>query len=193
MRFSGGLAHCTFPSIQIPAPTVPNCSLNTSQVLGVLIIQIAPYSAHSIRWDKSAPNFLIPNGCLFLLLFSSNRPAFPHFLSACNELRNQIVASASQNAATTVFHLQSLFVLHFLGDIALNSEYSLHLQASLHSIYRPQYIYGSQQAGRQTQSHTQMHTRRHTTLQSSDNPKACLLYIEQSRWCTLNVPVQRLI
>ena len=187
-RFIGGSAHCTFPSIQIPAPTVPNCSLNSSQLLGVLIIQTAPSSVYSTRWDKSAPNFPIPSGCLFLLLFSSNIPAFPHFLFACNELQNQIVASTSQNAATTVLHLQSPFVSHFLGDTALNSEYSLHLQASLHSMYKPQYTYGSQQAGRQTQSHTQMHTRRHTTLQSSDNPKACLLSTEQSRWCTLSVP-----
>ena len=77
--------------------------------------------------------------------------------------RRRPVASASQNAATTVLHLQSPFVSHFLGDTALNSEYSLHLQASLHSMYRPQYTYGSQQAGRQTHSHTQSeHAQTHT-------------------------------
>ena len=91
-----------------------------------------------------------------------------------------------------MLHLQSPFVSHFLGDTALNSEYSLHLQASLHSIYRPQYTYGSQQAGRQTHSHTQSEhaqTHTHTTADAARIPNVRSSTTERSKCVCVSVRV----
>ena len=180
-RFIGGSAHCTFPSLQIPASTVQNYSLFSSQLLGGVITQILPLRPHSTRLGQSAPNFPISNGCLFLLLFSSNRPAFPHFLSACNKLRNQIVAGGSQTPRLPCSTCSPQVVSHFLGDTAFTSEYSQNLQASLQSIQRA--MEHTQITGREAnaKSYTTVNTHRHTTLQSSDNPKRAFT-TERSKW-----------
>ena len=53
------------------------------------------------------------------------------------------------------------------------------LQASSNGIVQTKQNTGSQQVGRQTQSHE---TKEHTTLQSSRNSQACLLTTMQAKW-----------
>ena len=65
-RFIGGSAHCTFPKLQIPSPTVQNCSLFSSQLLGGVITQISPLRPHSTQpWTILSPSSSIDHWLLF--------------------------------------------------------------------------------------------------------------------------------
>ena len=104
------------------------------------------------------------------------------------------VAGGSQTPRLPCSTCSPQVVSHFLGDTALNSEYSQNLQASLQSIQRA--MEHTQITGREAnaQSHASERAQTHThTAASAARIQTCVHPLRNDPSGTLNVPMQRLI
>ena len=182
-KFIGGSAHCTIPTYQIPASTVQYCSRFSSPLLGGVITQSSPLRPQHTTLDNFESKFF---NCLAAFFFVSSllRLAFPHFLSACSLLRNQLVAGSSQTPRLPCSTCSPQVVSHFLGDTALNSEYSQNLQASLQSIQHAMEHTQITSSEANAKSYTTVNTHRHTHTAASAAriPNVRSSTTERSKW-----------